>query len=312
MARLPKTIEVFAPATVANLACGFDILGMAIGQPGDVVRIQANDTGELRIRSIRGDKGLLSKDPAKNTVTVSMSAILNALGEKRGFDVWLHKQMPLGSGLGSSAASSAAGAFAVNEALGRPFNRAELVAFAMEGERVACGTAHPDNVAPCLMGGIVLCHHSGVMHPLPVPTNLFAVVLHPHVEVLTRDSRAVLPKKIDLKTAVRQWSNTAALTAALYENNIGLMRLSMEDFVAEPARKALIPHFDAIKDTAMTEAIACSISGSGPSVFALVQGETAALRIGKRMQDVCRKNRLRSDLYCSRINRQGVRLLKKS
>jgi homoserine kinase len=162
------------------------------------------------------------------------------------------------------------------------------------------------------MGGIVLCHHSGVMHPLPVPTNLFAVVLHPHVEVLTRDSRAVLPKKIDLKTAVRQWSNTAALTAALYENNIGLMRLSMEDFVAEPARKALIPHFDAIKDTAMTEAIACSISGSGPSVFALVQGETAALRIGKRMQDVCRKNRLRSDLYCSRINRQGVRLLKKS
>jgi homoserine kinase len=312
MPRNLKSIEVFAPATVANLACGFDILGMSIAAPGDVVRIQSNASGVLRIRSIRGDKGLLSKDPLENTVTVSMTAVLNALGEKRGFDVWLHKQMPLGSGLGSSAASSAAGAFAVNQVLGRPFNRAELVAFAMEGERVACGTAHPDNVAPCLMGGIVLCHHSGVMHPLPVPRNLFAVVIHPHVEVLTRDSRAVLPSKIDLKTAVRQWSNTAALTAALYENNTGLMRLAMQDFVAEPARKSLIPHFDAIKEAAMEEAIACSISGSGPSVFAVVEGEKAAHRAGERMQAVCRKNKLKSDLYCSRIDRKGVRIISQS
>jgi len=312
MSRRPKTIEVFAPATVANLACGFDILGMAIGQPGDVVRIEPNDLGELRIRSIRGDKGMLSKDPFKNTVTVSMSAVLNAVGSSQGFDVWLTKQMPLGSGLGSSAASSAAGAFAVNEAIGRPFNRAELVTYAMEGERIACGTAHPDNVAPCLMGGIVLCHHSGLVHPLPVPKNMYAVVLHPHVEVLTRDSRAVLPSKIPMRTGIRQWSNTAALTAALYESNFGLMRLAMEDFVAEPARKSLIPYFDTIKEAAMQEAVACSISGSGPSVFAIAVGEKAAIRTGERMQAVCRKNKLKSDLYCSRIDRKGVRILARS
>jgi homoserine kinase len=239
-----------------------------------------------------------------------MRAILQALGSNQGYDIVLRKQMPLGSGLGSSAASAAAGAFAVNESLGRPFTRAELVPFAMEGERVACGTAHPDNVAPCLMGGIVLCHHSGILQALPVPSGLQVVVLHPHVEVLTRDSRAVLPASVPLRTAIQQWSNTALLTAGLYENNPELIRAAAVDFVAEPARKKLIPHFDAIREAAMQEALACSISGSGPSVFALVKGKAAAERVGRAMRAVCRSNKLASDLYVSPVNKGGVRLIR--
>lgn len=310
MPRKPKSVSVFAPATVANIACGFDILGMAIGEPGDRVDISPNTSGTLVIRRITGDGGKLSRDPIQNTVTVAMAEVLAALGSTQGFDVVLRKQMPLGSGLGSSAASAAAGAFAVNEAMGRPFTRAQLVRFAMEGERVACGTAHPDNVAPCLMGGIVLCHHSGILQALPVPRGLHAVVLHPHVEVLTRDSRAVLPKSVPLKTAIRQWSNTALLTAALYENDAELIRAAAVDFVAEPARKKLIPHFDAIREAAMQEALACSISGSGPSIFALAIGKAAAERIGHAMRSVCRRHKLPADLYVSPVNTGGVRLIR--
>lgn len=310
MPKSPKSVKVFAPATVANLACGFDIMGLAIDKPGDFVEVIPNNSGEIRILKITGDKGQLSRDSGKNTVSVAMSALLDAIGSKQGFNVILKKEMPLGSGLGSSAASSAAGAFAVNEALGRPFSRKELVRFAMEGERVACGTAHPDNVAPCLMGGIVLCHHSGYLQSLPVPTGMYVVVIHPHVEILTRDSRAVLTEMIPREIAIKQWSNTAGFTAALYENDFDLLRLSMEDFVAEPARSPLIPAFGQIKSAAMDEAIACSISGSGPSVFAIAKGLPSARRIAAAMQKVCKQNKIKSDLFISRVNRTGVRIIR--
>jgi len=302
-----RTIKVFAPATVANLACGFDIMGLAIEKPGDVVELTPNTTGEIRIRRITGDAGKLSRDPLLNTVTVSIASFLQAVHSRQGFDIVLKKQMPLGSGMGSSAASSAAGAMAVNEFFGRPFTKEQLVPFAMEGERVACGTAHPDNVAPSLMGGVVLCHASGRMIPLPVPKQLYVVVLHPSIELLTRDSRNALPKKIALRDAVKQWSNTAALTAAFFNNDMDLLREAMIDVVAEPVRGPLIPGFSEIKEAAMKHALACSISGSGPSVFAMASGLQSAQKAGAAMQAVCRKTKIKSRLYISRINTSGAK-----
>lgn len=310
MKRSKKSIRVYAPATVSNLACGFDIFGLAIDEPGDSVELIPNDRRELRIVRISGDKGKLSTDPGRNTVTVSIAAMLAFLGADQGFDIILKKQMPLGSGLGSSAASGAAGVVALNEWMGRPFDRKELVRFAMEGERIACGSAHPDNVAPCIMGGIVLCHPSGEMIPLPVPAGMHLVVLHPHVELLTRDSRAALPKKIPLHIAVRQWANTAALTSSFYKSDFRRMREAMQDFVAEPARAPLIPGFTQIKEAAMHEAVACSISGSGPSVFAVATNAAAAQRIGTAMKKACTRQGIRSDLFISKVNKSGAKLIR--
>jgi len=307
MPRIPKSVKVFAPATVANLACGFDIMGLAIEKPGDIVELKPNATGELRILRVTGDGGRLSRDPLCNTVTVSIAAFLNEYHSRQGFDIILRKQMPLGSGLGSSAASSAAGAMAVNEFFGKPFTREQLVPFAMEGERVACGTAHPDNVAPSLMGGVVLCHPSGRLIALPVPRNMYVAVLHPSVELLTRDSRQVLPKKIPLRTAIHQWANTAALTAAFYRNDLSLLAAAMKDEVAEPVRGSLIPSFFDIKEAALRYALACSISGSGPAVFAIAGGLQKARKAGAAMQSVCRKAGIPSKLFLSRVNTVGAK-----
>lgn len=311
MLRKPVPVRVFAPATVANLACGFDIMGLAVERPGDEVVLTPNTTGVLNIRRITGDGGQLSRDARKNTVTVSIAAMLAEMGSKQGFDIVLHKQMPLGSGLGSSAASSAAGVAAANAALGRPFNADELVPFAMEGERIACGAAHADNVAPCLLGGIVLCHPSGALIRLPAPDRMYVVVVHPHIELLTRVSRSVLPKTVQLKTAITQWANTAALTAAFYENDFALMRIAMQDLVAEPVRGKLIPGFADIREAAMNnDAVACSISGSGPSIFAIARGKTSAAQIAVAMKLACRKNNMACTVYVSKVNKKGARVLK--
>ena len=307
-----KKIKVFAPATVANLACGFDIMGLAVNEPGDEVTMQLNDSGKLTIKNIRGDGGRLSLDPKKNTVTVSTLNMLKQLGKTIGAEISLHKNMPLGSGLGSSAASSVAGVFAMNELLGRPFSRKELVPFAMEGERIACGSAHADNVAPCMLGGIVLVRSYDPLEiiSLPVPKNLFLAIVHPQVEVLTRDSRAVLPHKIELKTGIKQWANTAALVAGLYSSDYALIGRSVVDHVAEPARAKLLPHFIELKELVMqNEALACSISGSGPSVFALCNSEKTARRVASKMKKFYSGKKIASDTFVSAVNTKGVRVL---
>lgn len=306
-----KKIKVFAPATVANLACGFDIMGLAVNEPGDEVTMQLNDSGKLTIRKISGDGGRLSLDPRKNTVTVSTLNMLKHLGKTVGAEISLHKKMPLGSGLGSSAASSVAGVFAMNELLGRPFSRKELVPFAMEGERIACGSAHADNVAPCMMGGIVLVRSYDPLEiiSLPVPKSLYIVVVHPHVEVLTRDSRAVLPKKIDLKTGIKQWANTAALVAGLYSSDYALIGRSVQDHIAEPARAKLLPYFLELKEVVMNNgALACSISGSGPSVFAFCDNEKTAKSIASRMKKFYSEKKIVSESFVSLVNTKGVQV----
>lgn len=307
-----RSVRVFAPATVANLACGFDVMGLAINAPGDFVEMKKNDLHEIRIVKMTGDGGKLSRDADKNTAGVSVAAMMRYMELNQGFDIVLKKQMPLGSGLGSSAASSAAAVFAANELMGRPFEKSALVHFAMEGERVACGSAHADNVAPCLLGGIVLIRSYDPLDiiSLPVPSNLHVVVVHPHVEVLTRDSRAVLPQEIKMKTGITQWANTAAFVAGLFQSDYQLISRAVEDHVAEPARAALIPHFYAVQEAALLKgALACSISGSGPSIFALTQGAAKANLVAAEMKKVFRKHKTACDVFVSPVNKKGTRVI---
>ena len=309
-----KSINVFAPATVANLGCGFDIMGLAIDEPGDEVSLSLNNEKKLIIKKIIGDGGKLSYEAKKNTCTVAIQSMLNAMKSKQGFDVVLKKKMPLGSGLGSSAASAVAGVYAANVLFGKPFSKRELVPFAMQGEKVASGAAHADNVAPCMLGGIILIrsYHPLDIIQLPVPEKLFLVVVHPHVEVLTKDARAVLRKNIPMKDAVRQWGNTAALTAGLYENNLDLVGRAVEDYVAEPFRSSLIPHFKKVKNAALDHgAIACSISGSGPSIFAMCDEKSGARKIAEAMKKIFSNHKIKSESYISLVNNKGAKVLGK-
>ena len=307
-----KQVKVFAPATVANLGCGFDVMGCAIDEPGDELILSLNKEEKLVIKKIIGDGGKLSFDPKKNTSTVAIQSMLDKLKSKQGFDITLKKKMALGSGLGSSAASSVAGVYAANLLLSKPFSKKELVLFAMQGEKVASGAAHADNVAPSMLGGIILIrsYHPLDIIVLPVPKKLYLVVVHPHVEVLTKDARAVLKKSVDMKDAIQQWGNTAALTAGLFSNDLKLVGRSVEDFVAEPYRSALIPHFSKVKKAAMENgAIACSISGSGPSIFAMCDGKSNTKKVADAMKKIFSKNKIKSDSYISSINKSGVKII---
>jgi homoserine kinase len=307
---MKKKITVFAPATVANLGCGFDAMGLAIDAPGDELTLEINTLKSLRIRKISGDQKKLSYDPLKNTASVAIQSLLETLEINQGFDIYLKKKMPLGSGLGSSAASAAAGAYAVNELLGRPFSKMELVRFAMAGEKIASGAAHADNAAPSLLGGIVLIRSYEPLEiiSLPVPDKLLIVVVHPDVEVLTKNARAVLPKNIPMKDGIAQWSNTAALVAGLYSKDYELIGRAITDHVAEPYRAGLIPCFSEVKLAALSHgALGCSISGSGPSVFALCKGQKTAESIAKAMQKEFSKKKIKSVSYISGVNRKGVK-----
>ncbi len=307
-----NSIKVFAPATVGNIGCGFDIMGLAVNQPGDEVQLTKNDSGKLIIKKITGDDGKLSLNAKKNTVSVSIHAFLKEHGIKQGFDIILNKKMPLGSGLGSSAASAVAGVYAANILLGNHFKKEDLLPFAMEGERIACGSAHADNVAPCLLGGIVLIRSNEPLDiiSLPVPAQLYVTVIHPHIEVLTKDSRAILKNKIPLKDGVQQWANAAAFVAGLYQEDYQLIGRSVEDLVAEPYRAHLIPDFYKVKKAAVDNgALACSISGSGPSVFALSKGKAKCSQIASAMSKAFASAGIKSDSFISSVNNSGVKII---
>src|SRR3989339_1224235 len=238
-------ITAYAPATVANVACGFDILGFAVEKPGDTVTVNFKKTAGVKITKIIGNKNL-PLDAVKNTAGYAVIKLLEYLNEKRGIEMELHKNMPLGSGLGSSAASSVAALLAVNKILGEPLTKEELIPFAMEGERLACGAAHADNVAPALLGGFTLIRSYDPLDVIKIktPKNLFSAVIHPHVEVSTEDARKILKKQITLKQAITQWGNTAGLIAGLLQEDLGLIARSLQDVVIEPIRSLLIPGFN--------------------------------------------------------------------
>jgi len=279
-------IAAFAPATVSNVAAGFDVLGFALDEPGDVVVARLTSADGVTIGAIEGDGGRLSRDPAKNTAGAAAQALLALLGTRQGVTLDVHKGLPLASGVGSSGASAVAAAVAVNELLGRPASLEQVLVAAMEGERAGCGAVHPDNVAPSLYGGFVLAR--SVAPPdivrLPVPAGLSCAVLHPHLEVQTGTARALLGDSVPLAAAIRQWANLGALVSALHTGDLALLSRALVDHVAEPKRAGLVPGLAEVKAAAVgAGALGCSLSGSGPSIFALAPTLTAARAVGDAM-----------------------------
>jgi len=305
------SLHLFAPATVANVAAGFDILGFALNAPGDEILIRKTETPGITIQN-KTEFANMPLQPEKNTAGVALQAYLQHLGNEQGFEIVFLKKIKPGSGIGSSAASSAAAVFGANELLGRPLERRDLVQFAMQGEKLASGSAHADNVAPALMGGFVLVrsYHPLDLVQIPVPENLYASVIHPQIELKTEDARKVLRKQIWLKDAVVQWGNTAGLIAGLFKGDYELIGRSLQDVIVEPVRSLLIPGYEVIKKAVLNAgALGCSISGSGPSIFALSNAEATAHDVAQAMQQVCEQYRIESDIHVSPINTQGPQVI---
>ncbi len=311
---MSKVIKAFAPATVANVGCGFDVLGFSVDEPGDCVEVEIEEANPgIQIVSISGDGGKLPLDPNLNTVSLVIQEYLKVLGKTElGVNIKLDKKMPLKSGLGSSAASSVVGVYALNELLGRPMAQEELLPFAMEGERLACGSPHADNVAPALLGGFVLIRSYAPLDvvKLPTPSDLFATIIHPHIEVKTKDARSILRRQVELKSAVEQWGNVGGLIAGLYREDYELIGRSLQDVIVEPVRSILIPGFDRAKQAAIENgALGCSISGSGPSIFALSKGKEVAEKVKAALKAVYDEINIESEVFISSINTEGPRII---
>ncbi|MGB7209362.1 MAG: homoserine kinase [Pyrinomonadaceae bacterium] len=304
-----QEVRVLAPATVANVVCGFDCLGFALENPFDEMTVRRID--EKTIRIINRDDFGLPTDPAKNVAGVALTAMLAEAGANFGIEVEVTKHIKPGSGIGSSAASSSGAVVAANRLLGDPFSKLELVEFAMEGEKVASGARHADNVAPCIFGGFTLVRSTDPLDivSLDFPL-LFATVIHPQIEIKTAEARAILPKDVQLKTAIRQWGNLGSLVAALARSDYGLISRSMEDFIVEPVRKSLIPKFDEIRAASLeARALGGGISGSGPSIFMLSKTRATAKAVETAMRQVYSETQVGFNTYVSEISRDGVQFL---
>ncbi len=307
-----ESIRVFAPATVANVGCGFDIFGLAVDNPGDEVILKRRKDNQIIIQEITGDGGKLTKDPLKNTVSVPILKYLSHLGVEAGFDIYLHKKMALGSGLGSSSASSVAGVFAANLLLGSLLETDKLLPFAMEGERVACGSAHADNVAPALLGGFVVVRSYSPLDVFKVPTpdDLYVSLIHPDVEVNTKDARHILKNEVSMSKAISQMGNVGGMITGLMSSNYDLIGRSMVDFIIEPIRSILIPQFFEVKMAAMDAgALGCSISGAGPSIFTFSKGKETAEKVAIAMAMEFDAVQINATTFVSQINKNGPKVL---
>ena len=305
-------IRAFAPATVANVCCGFDVLGFAIDFPGDEVVLSLNESRVVTISKIVGDDGRLPLEVNKNTAGVAVQSFLKSLGSDQGVEIELIKKLPLGSGMGSSAASGVAALVAINHALGNPLSRQELVPHAMEAERIACGSAHADNVAPSLLGGFVLVrdYHPLDLIKIPSVADLYCTLIHPHIELKTSDSRRVLKPTVSLKDTITQSGNIAGLMIGLMKSDYGLIGRSLKDVIAEPIRSAFIPNFESVRQAAIEAgALGCGISGSGPTLFALSTENRIAEKVGEAMKVEFSKSKLDSEVYVSKINNVGAKLI---
>jgi len=303
-------LKVFAPASVANMAVGYDILGFAIHGPGDEIIVRPGKTPGLVITQITGTKKKLPLEVEKNTAGFAALQLMKHLGDESiPIEMEIHKKMPFGSGLGSSAASAAAGVFAVNEFLNSSLSKRDLVRFAVQGEQIADGAWHADNVAPSLLGGIILIRDNETLDlvKLPAPNGLYACVVYPHISVLTKDSRAVLSKSIELNQHIAQSGNLAYLVAALYRLDFDMIRRCLTDLIIEPQRASLIPHFYELKDIALSNnALGFSISGAGPSVFALCENSLIAETIGEKIKEFMVSKSIENDVFISKINTTGT------
>jgi homoserine kinase len=307
-----KTIKAFAPATVANVCCGFDVLGFAVDMPGDEVILTLTASNEVTVSKIVGDGGKLPLEANKNTASVAVQSFLKSIGKTQGVEIELYKNLPLGSGMGSSAASGVAALVAINHLMGNPFTRNELIVHAMEAERVACGSAHADNVAPCLMGGFVLVRDYNPLDVIKIPAteNLYATLVHPHLELKTSDSRRVLKPTVNLKDAISQTGNIAGLMIGLTTEDYSLISRSLKDTIAEPIRSAFIPGFEQVRNAAAAAGgLGCGISGSGPTMFSLSKDSATAAKVGEAMQLEFLKYHLKSEVYVSKVNQEGAKIL---
>jgi homoserine kinase len=304
-----KTIKVKAPATVANMVCGFDILGLCVEEPFDVMEVTLLDEKKICIRS--ADNYPLPTDPALNTAGAPLIEMLKEVKEDIGFDILIHKHIKPGSGVGSSAASAAGAVVAANHLLGERFSKEDLVRFAMFGEKVASGVKHADNIAPCIYGGITLIRSIFPLDivTLPVP-DLHVSLVHPHIEVRTADARQILRKEVLLKDAIRQWGNIAGLVAGILKKDYALIGRSLEDVIIEPIRSILIPGFAEIKvKSKELGALGGGISGSGPSVFMLSSDKNTATAVAAEMQAIYDRLGIFSKTYVTTISTTGVSIL---
>lgn len=304
-----STVKVHCPATVANLVCGFDVLGMCLNEPADYMEMKRIDEPVIRIKSKDGYP--LPEDPMQNTAGAPLVEMLKELNSACGFEIWIDKRIKPGSGLGSSAASAAGSVVGANHLLGNPFSREDLIRFAMYGEKVASGVKHADNVAPCIMGGITLIRS---IFPLDVvsiqPPALYVTVVHPQIEVKTSDARQILKKEVLLKDAIRQWGNIAGLVAGFIKGDYALIGRSLEDVLIEPVRSILIPGFDDVKKQCLEAgALGGGISGSGPSLFMLNQSEEVAQKNEKIMKKVFSDLGIENRTYVTTVNSKGAMIL---
>ena len=303
-------IKLFCPATIANISCGFDVLGLCLETVGDEMIIRKSDVKGIKITKIVGEE--LPLETSKNVAGVAALALLDAIDYKFGFEIEIYKNIKPGSGIGSSAASAAGAVFGINELLGKPFKRKELVEFAMKGEAIASGSEHADNVAPAILGGITLVRSSAPLDIIKIesPSELFATVIHPQIELKTSEMRAVLQPMIPLKSAILQWGNLGGLIAGFYTSDYELIGRSLHDEIVEPLRGPFIPKFDVIKKTAIENgALGSGISGSGPSIFALSKGIETANRIAKAMLVVYEDMNMPFEIHVSKVNTEGVKII---
>jgi len=305
-----EEIKLFAPATIANVSCGFDVLGLCLDTVGDEMIIRKTSKKGVTISKIVGQS--LPLDPLKNVAGVAVLALLKQLDIATGFDIQIIKNIKPGSGIGSSAASAAGAVFGINKLLGEPFSLQELIPFAMEGEKLASGTAHADNVAPALLGGFTLVRSYDPLDVIKIntPKELYATVIHPQIEIKTSDARSVLKQKVSLKETVIQLGNLGGLISGLYTEDYSLISRSLHDEIVEPYRSVLIPEFNAVREVAKKAgALGTGISGSGPSIFALSKGEKTAKSVGEAMSKVYQDTSIDFDIHVSKINAAGIKII---
>ena len=304
--KLQQQITVNAPGTIANLVCGFDILGLCLQEPHDVMEVKLLEEKKVIIESLDGYP--LPSDPKLNTAGAPLLEMLAELDVPLGFHVTIRKHIKPGSGIGSSAASAAGAVVAANHLLGNPFSKTELVQFAMAGEKVASGVKHADNVAPCIYGGVTLIRSIFPIDIIPIPSpDLFVTLVHPQIEVRTSDARQILRKEVLLKDAIKQWGNIAGLVAGFMLKDFELIGRSLEDVIIEPVRSILIPGFDEVKRRCKEAgALGGGISGSGPSIFMLSINETTAIGVETVMKEVFNKIGIDYHTYVTTINKSGV------
>lgn len=303
-------IKIFSPATVANVACGFDVLGFCLDSVGDDMVIRKTAKKGIHIANIEGFD--LPYEAELNVAGVSALAMYEAIDVDFGFEIEIYKNIKPGSGIGSSAASAVGSVFGMNELLGKPFNKTELTAFAIKGEALASKCEHADNLAPALFGGFTLVKSLSPLKILEIPTpnDLYATIVHPQIEIKTSESRALLPKEVPLSDAITQWANLGSLVHALHTNDYELIGNSLNDVIVEPYRSQLIPYFNEVKQAALkANALGVGISGSGPSIFTLCKGSETANKIKQAIQDVYSKTGIDFEIHVTKINTDGVKII---